>query len=217
MSDQPYPLGRQVHFDQRSRAFGILGAVDRPPRSYTWQATPVVLDQGDVPACVGFSWAGEMGAKPVVIPVDDARGSALYADAQAIDRAEGRNYDGGATVLAGAKAVKAAGHMDEYRWAFGADQLATAVSWAGPAVIGIPWHQSMFTSDSDGTLHPDGPVVGGHAILVRGYSVKLRRFTLRNSWGPGFGRGGDCYIGHDDLNALLSAEGDACVPMRRRA
>lgn len=209
-------LGRVPAFDARSRAFGITAVVDRPPRSYTWAGAANVLDQGAEGACVGFSWAAELGARPVVIPVDDERGRRLYAAAQVVDRTEGRWWAEGASVLAGAKAVRAAGHMDEYRWCFGADELATGVSWKGPAVIGIPWHRSMYSPDRSGYLHPDGDVIGGHAILVRGYNVKARRFTLRNSWGAGFGKGGDCYLSHTDMAALLADQGDACLPLRRR-
>lgn len=211
-----YALGRQPAFDERSRAFGILAIEDRAPRSYTWAPQKLVLDQGPDGACVGFSWAAELGARPVVIPTDDDDGMSLYVAAQGIDRQEGRYWDVGASVLAGAKAVKAYGKMDSYRWAFGADQLAVAVSWQGPCVIGIPWHQAMFKPDPQGFIHPDGNVVGGHAILVPGYSVKLRRFRLRQSWGPGWGRGGDCYLAFDDMAALLADGGDACVPVRRR-
>lgn len=210
-----YGLGRIPAFDPRSRAYGISAIVDRPPRSYTWRGPVNVLDQGREGACVGFSWASELGARPVVVPVDNTRGLVLYRRAQEIDRAEGRHWDEGASVLAGAKAVKAAGHMAEYRWCFGADELATGVSWRGPAVIGIPWHRSMYNPGTDGFIRPDGDVVGGHAILVRGYSVKLRRFLLRNSWGAGYGRGGDCYVSHADMAALLADQGDACLPIRR--
>jgi hypothetical protein len=208
-------LGRQPAFDERSRAFGIAAVEDRAPRSYTWGAGSQ-LDQGTSSACVGFSWAAELSAKPVVIPTDDDRGFRLYAEAQAVDRAEGRFWPEGASVLAGAKAVQAAGHMAEYRWAFGADELATAASRSGPCVIGIPWHTSMFHPDAQGYVRPNGSVVGGHALLVRGYNVKARRFHLRNSWGSRWGKAGDCYLSHTDMAALLADQGDACVPMRRR-
>lgn len=213
-------LGRIPYQDQRSRAFGIVDIETRPPRSYTW-GTTYVLNQRDKPECVGFSWAAELGAKPAVIPVDDPRGRALYRDAQAIDRAEGRQWEAGASVLAGAKAVKAAGHMPEYRWAFGVDQFATGVSRVGPGVIGVDWHAGMMAVDSAGYVHPTGPTEGGHAILVRGYSVTKRRFLLQNSWGRGWGgKGGApvgcCWLSYDDLGELLSRQwADACIPMRR--
>ncbi len=209
-------LGRHAAFDERSLAFGITDIETRPPRSYSWAGAANVLDQGREGACVGFSWAGELGARPVVLSADDDRGRELYLEARAVDQAEGRYWPEGASVLAGAKAVRAAGHMDSYRWAFGADQLATAVSWTGPAVIGISWHEAMYRPDPDGTIHPDGNIVGGHALIVRAYSLRLRRFTLRNSWGAGYGLRGDCYLSHADMAALLADAGDACVPIRRR-
>ena len=213
-------LGRLPYQDQRSRNFALVDIESRPPRSYTWGST-FTLNQGAEPECVGFSWSGELGAKPVVIPVDNARGRSLYREAQAIDRAEGRHWDAGASVLAGAKAVQRAGLMPEYRWAFGVGQFATGVSRVGPGVMGVDWHEGMMEPDGAGYIHPTGGLVGGHAILVRGYSVTKRRFLLHNSWGPGWGgRGGApkgcCWLSHDDMGELLSrAYADACLPMRR--
>lgn len=208
-------LGRLPHFDERSRAFGIVAIEARPPRSYTWYCAPT-LDQGDQPECVGFSWSHELGARPVVIPVSNDRGRTLYRDAQAVDRAEGRHWDEGASILAGAKAVRASGLMESYRWAFSVGELATGVSWTGPAVIGVNWYAGMMNPDSNDLIRPTGSVVGGHAILVRGYSIKTRRFLLRNSWGPDWGRGGDCLIYEDHLAGLLAEQGEACIPVRRR-
>lgn len=215
-------LGRQPHQDERSRAFAVVDIETRPPRSYTW-GTGFWLDQGPEPECVGFSWAGELGAVPTIIGVDDARGRALYRAAQAIDREEGRFWDAGASVLAGAKAVQRAGFMPEYRWAFGVDQFATGVSRIGPGVIGIDWFDGMMEPDASGYVRPTGAVVGGHAILVRGYSVTRRRFLLHNSWGRSWGgRGGSppgcAWLSHDDLAMLLARPwADACVPLRRRS
>jgi hypothetical protein len=216
----PYGLGRLPYQDPRSRNFALVDIESRPPRSYTW-AGPPPLNQFDQPECVGFSWAGELGAKPVVIPVSNLVGRNYYNRAQAIDRAEGRHWEAGASVLAGAKAVQAAGHMPEYRWAFGVGQFATGVSRVGPGVVGVDWHAEMMEPDGAGYIHPAGTLVGGHAIFVRGYSVTKRRFLLQNSWGPGWGGRagappGCCWLSHDDLGELLSRQwADACLPMRR--
>lgn len=212
-------LGRRPEFDERSRNFpvmALLGADQRTPRSYTW-ACPVNLDQGREGACVGFSWAQELAAKPVpVAGITNETGRAFYRRAQQLDDWPGEEptYEG-TSVLAGAKAVMEAAHLKEYRWAFGADELAVGVSRQGPAVIGINWHQDSFTPDAQGYIEPTGPVVGGHAILVRGYNVRLRRFTLRNSWGADWGMGGDCFLSHADMAALLAEGGDCCIPVGR--
>jgi hypothetical protein len=217
--DTEFGLGRRPEFDERSRDFPImalLGADQRTPRSYTW-GCPVNLDQGREGACVGFAWAQELAARPVAVKgIVDQTGRSFYQRAQQLDDWPGEEpaYSG-TSVIAGAKAVMEAGHLKEYRWAFGVDQLAVAVSRQGPAVIGIDWHQAMYQPDANGFIHPTGPVVGGHAILVRGYSVPKRRFVLRNSWGAQWGMGGDCFITHDELGALLANRGDCCVPVMR--
>ncbi len=212
-----YGLGRHPEFDPRSRAFPVTAVIEaKRPRSYTWAGGPV-LNQGREGACVGFAWAGELAARPVVVQgITDQTGRTFYRRAQQLDEWEGEEPTyAGTSVLAGAKAVLEAGHIKEYRWAFGVDDLALAVGYAGPAVIGIDWHESMYRPDANGFIYPTGPIVGGHAILVRGYNVRLGRFLLRNSWGPTWGMAGDCFISYSDLGALLANRGDACVPVKR--
>lgn len=223
MTTAPHGLGRRPEFDPRSRNFPIRTLVGaRAPRSYTW-ACKVNLDQGAEGACVGFAWAAELAARPVVVDaVGDITGRALYQRAQQLDEWPGEEPTySGTSVLAGAKAVVERGWMTEYRWAFGVDELAAAVGWQGPAVIGVNWHEGMWAPDGRGYLNPTGPVVGGHAILVRGYNVAARRFLLHNSWGAGWGgRGGApagcAWMTHDAVGRLLAEWGDACVPVRRR-
>lgn len=210
-------LGRKPEFDERSRAFPVTAIIEaRKPRSYTWAAGQV-LNQRAEGACVGFAWAAELAARPVVVKgITDETGRAFYRRAQQLDEWPGEEPTyAGTSVLAGAKAVMEAGRLKEYRWAFGVDDLALAVGYAGPAIIGIDWHQSMYRPDADGFIHPVGPIVGGHAIVVRGYNVRLRRFMLRNSWGADWGMGGDCWISYEDLGGLLANRGDACVPVKR--
>ena len=40
-------------------------------------------------------------------------------------------------------------------------------------------------------------LLGGHALLVVGYDDRSRRFIVRNSWGPRWGRVGYCFIPYD--------------------
>lgn len=214
-------LGRNPYQDPRSRAFGIVDIESGDPRSYTW-GTTYQLNQGAEPECVGFSWTQEMGAKPVPILVDHERARATYRAAQGIDREEGRFWEAGASILAGAKAVQRAGHMPEYRWAFGVRQFAVGVSRVGPGVVGVDWTTNMMNVDSNGYIHPTGPVEGGHAILIRGFSVTKQRFLAQNSWGLDWGgKGGAprgcCWISYDDMGDLLSRQwADACIPIRRQ-
>jgi hypothetical protein len=213
-------LGRLTEFDERSRDFPIRALLEiRPaPRSYTWRCG-VHLDQGQEGACVGFSWAHELAARPAVNAVDDVLARKIYRRAQELDQWPGSAYSG-TSVLAGAKAVQEAGGMAEYRWAFGLQDLVDGLGYAGPAVLGIDWHEGMFRPASDGRIRPTGPVLGGHAILAYRVVTPLRgrpdQIWLRNSWGPGWGVGGDAWLSWDDMAQLLDAAGEACIPVGRR-
>lgn len=219
-------LDRVPEFDERSRAFPIAAVVPEKLRSRTWQA-PWVGDQGREGACVGFAWTGELAAVPRAFRgASNAYASEVYREAQKVDEWAGEGYSG-TSVLAGAKVVAGRGFMGEYRWAFGIDELLRAVAHEGPAVLGIPWLDGMYEAP-DGLLTPSGSVVGGHAILARGvrlsgrYGPRQRRragepvVILRNSWGPGYGIGGDAAIKASDLEGLLKQRGECCVPVGRR-
>lgn len=212
----PRKLDRLVEFDQRSRLYPIRTLLpDRSPRSYTWALGQPNLDQGQEGACVGFAWAQELAAKPVVIPgITNAYARALYKVAQTLDAWPGEDYEG-TSVLAGAKALQLDKRMGEYRWAFTIGELLAAIAWHGPVVLGVSWREAMFDPDADGRLHPDGPIVGGHAILANGVSVKRRRVRLENSWGTDWGVDGHAEIDWDDLEKVLADNGEACVPVAR--
>lgn len=209
-------LDRVPQFDPRSRLFGISEALpDKPARSYSWRS-PKVLDQGTEGACVGFGWSHELLARPIAelaITDDDAR--SIYREAQELDEWPGHDYSG-TSVLAGAKAVVARGHITGYRWGFNIDDLTQALGYAGPVVLGLNWYTGMMTPDADGYLHPTGHVEGGHCICAFGVSIPKRRIALVNSWGEDWGRHGVCYITFDDMERLLGEQGEQCIPTGRR-
>jgi len=207
-------LDRVVQFDERSREYPIRALVGaQPMRTKTWRC-PVVLDQGREGACVGFAWTAEKAATPVHIPgMTDAIALATYRRARQLDEWPGEDYDG-TSVLAGVKAGEEEGYYAEYRWAFSLEDLALGL-WKGPAVLGIPWYDGMYSTDGE-WLRVRGDLVGGHAILCRGVNVTGRYFVLHNSWGPDWGINGDARISFDDLNRLLHEQGEACIPVKRR-
>jgi hypothetical protein len=219
-------LDRIPQFDERSRDYPIRALVpeEKPLRSRGWSC-PIWLDQGQEGACVGFSWSHELAATPVKVEgVDDEFARGIYKDAQKVDEWPGEDYSG-TSVLAGAKTVSTRGYMGEYRWAFGVDDALRALGYQGPVVVGIPWYASMFEPRPSGLLEVTPGGGGGHAILVRGVSLKsnlpgeegpMPVVRLRNSWGKSWGVNGDCYIRVEDFDALLQAEGDCCVPVVRQ-
>lgn len=211
-------LDRIPQFDDRSKAFHVMSVIDpkqaKKPRSYTWSVDQW-LDQGQEGACVGFAWTHELIARPVKFgsaTEDYARD--IYHQAQDVDEWPGHDYEG-TSVLAGAKVTESLGHICMYHWAFDLSDLILSVGYKGPAVLGINWYEGMFDTDKDGFIHVSGEIAGGHAILCHRVNVKLKEFTLWNSWGKTWGQNGTCKVSFSDMERLLSEQGEACIPGHR--
>jgi len=217
-------LGRLLQFDKRSKAFPIRPKLKvKKPRSYTWRCNSH-LDQGPNGACVGFGVSHELIARPSEVRGLDHRSAKyLYWEAQKIDPWEGGSYPGaspfyeGTSVLAGTKIAQKAGWFDEYRWAFDFNDVMLGVGYNGPAVLGIYWYEGMIDTDSKGYIKPVGRIMGGHCILCKAVSVRKERFTLHNSWGSGWGKGGDCYLSFDSMDKLMKEKGEAVFFLHRHS
>lgn len=208
-------LDRRVSFDERSRGYPIRTLVPKTPRSYTWRVGES-LDQGAEGACVGFAWAHELAARPSVIDMvtEEFARTRIYNEAKKLDTWPGEDYDG-TSVIAGAKAVKQLGAIREYRWAFGLEDLRLAVGHAGPVVLGVNWYEGMWDTDENGFIHASGAELGGHAIVCFGVNQPQKYFRLLNSWGPTWGQNGSCKVSFEDMDKLLRADGEACIPVGR--
>lgn len=228
MSEHDPRLTWRSRHDPRSKNYAAADLIADEalalPEKKTWRPGPI-LDQGREGACTGFATAGDLGASPHRVTVNDALARTIYYRARQIDEWPGENYEG-SSVLAAVKAATELGFYSSYRWAFSITDLRDAVLGLGPAIIGIPWPRNAYQPRPSGLLDISGPVVGGHAILVTGYHPRMRLwreswtarfevFRLRNSWGPGYGRRGDAFITADDLAHLLASNGEACIPLVR--
>lgn len=215
-------LDRLKQFDERSRQYPVRAIVTATtPRSYTW-SLPIYLDQRSEGACVGFSICHELAARPSVIKgITDEYARQVYFAAQRIDPWDGGAYPGatpfyeGTSVLAGFQHVATTGLIKEYRWAFSLEDALMAIGYKGPGVAGLNWYEGMMNTDASGFIRPTGRVVGGHAIVIRGVSVKNKTVRLSNSWGQSWGLNGDCFLTWDDFGRLLSEDGEFCVPVKR--
>jgi hypothetical protein len=239
-------LDRIVQFDHRSRLFGASDVVpvDAPLKTRV-HLSRIWLDQGREGACVSFSWHTCMATSPksVLTRIDNASAKQRYYIMQQDDDWPGGEYPGaspvysGTSVLAGAKLMQSLGFFPEYRWAFGIDELLAVLSHEGPAVLGIPWFDSMMDTDSNGmlTVEPDNGGAG-HAICARAIHVphggyvettaaySKRRIRIktseplvrfRNTWWRDWGLDGECFVRASDLDTkLLTRQGESCVPMR---
>jgi C1A family cysteine protease len=74
----------------------------------------------------------------------------------------------------------------------------------------------MGNVDQYGYIWPTGRVTGGHCILAKGVDIENKRFTLHNSWGTGWGMGGDCFISFGGMEKLLRQKGEAAFALGRR-
>lgn len=208
-------FGWKSRHDDRSKAYALdpaLSGLQR--RSMRW-ACSLYLDQFDEPACTGFAVCHEAAAEPFPIPnLTAPHARALYQRAKELDQWPGEDYDG-SSVLGAMKAAVEKGWYKEYRWAFGEKDLALAIGYMGPAVLGIPWTEAMMEPASNGVIRAAGATVGGHAILCVGYDVVSKLYRLHNSWGISYGLFGDVFLPADDLAMLLKQGGEACIPTVR--
>jgi len=192
-------FGRLKSFDERSRNFSIRRFTrGLEPKTVYWKCG-TVLDQGSQPACVGFSWAGELAAEPVPVPnMNYDYGMKLYHGAQKNDEWDGEDYEG-SSVLGGWRYCRSLGWYDEVSWAFSMEDWILGLQ-TGPAVIGITWKSDMMSPDSNNFITFTGYSEGGHAILLNGYNLEEHYFTFHNSWGKDWARNGEVFIREDDMN-----------------
>jgi hypothetical protein len=231
-----YGLGRRFAPDARDEAFRMRAVLDPlreqffpkglPPGTRHYRPGPV-LDQGRTGTCVGHGWRGWLDGAPLMTrggmaPFD------LYREFVQVDEwpdndneanAPDAGLQSGTSVRAGAKVLQAQGHIAEYRWAEGAEDVrAWHLAGLGTVVLGIIWTDQMFDPDRDGFIHYRGRVEGGHCIKSTGWSDARGRGALRiqNSWDRSWGQGGRAWIAYEDLDRLIKDDGEACAATEQK-
>lgn len=219
------------NFDEKSKEYPIRATIETRPtkRNKLWRIGPI-LDQGREGACVGFGWAAEAFSTPVSVDLSRVKADVprdpttfaqhIYRSAQKLDEWPGEAYSG-SSVNAGAKAMRDAGLIKEYRWAFSIEDVTDSVLTKGPVVIGTNWYNGMYYAPN-GVLRVGGELVGGHCYTIVGYRLaessktKEDAFIVQNSWGADWGTNGLAEIKVSDMRRLLIDErGEACVPSKR--
>jgi hypothetical protein len=210
--------------DARSLKFPLRLAMslDRPLKSKLWDL-PLVLSQGNDSTCVGCGWTGELIARPAPVRFPDAHAAYDYARDMVYDLAttldddpyNDRDHDAGTSTTAGATACVRLGYYNGYHWAMSAEEMAQAIAYHGPVVSGLGWTTNMLKVSSTGFIYAKGVVEGGHETVWIGVNAPNRYLIGQNSWGTSWGLRGRMYLNFDDMDKLLQAGGDACVPNRR--
>jgi hypothetical protein len=205
--------GREYSFDARDAAY----LLERPRRRSRlteryWRDDRVCLDQGDVPACVGYAWAHWLAADPIAQFADPV---GLYELGKHFDEWEGTWYDG-TSVRGVAKAVRLWGCLESYKWIRALDDLIWFVLERSPVVFGSDYYEGMEYPAADGIMSLEGELLGGHAALLSGVDVQRRRFRYRNSRGLAWGAAGYGWLPFYAVEQLLADDGEACAGIERQ-
>ena len=200
-----YPLRLLAAADEEPQAL-----ISRPLKTKTW-TIPDVLDQGSEGACTGFGTAHMLSSTPRAVKgVTEATARGIYREAQRQDEWPGEAYEG-SSVTGAMKAGKVLKYVARYVWCRTAREVAVAIGYFGPVVIGVDWYSDMMTPDAQGVVHVRGRKVGGHCVALTGYNHHTDVFTFPNSWGERWGVNGFGRISGADLDRLLGSGGDAAL------
>lgn len=201
-------FGRIVVPDDRDHRFSIEPR--KTSRVSRFWEDELVLDQGSTSSCVGQAWSHWLSSPPIE---QFLRPLGIYDVCKFFDEWEGEEYDG-TSVRAGAKILKMLGLISEYRWATSIDALAYSVLEEGPVVVGTDWYEGM---DNGGVLKATGRILGGHAWLIDGVNTETKMFRMKNSWGKDWGDQGRALVPFDQMQILLSSNGEVCLGIESAA
>jgi hypothetical protein len=217
---EPNPDAASANFPIRTM---MSGASTRTSRYHSTLGV-YPLNQGQEGACVGHGVTHALMTTPLRTLVFNHQALAfgMYYGSRRIDEWPGDDYDG-TSVNAGMKLARELGLIREWRWCADAEEMAQAILEIGPVVIGVWWTDQMYQTDQDGLVRTDGAKVGGHCLMVNGFSRNRSvgsytgpLFRWQNSWGTEYGVGGKGYgyVPFDTMAALIADEGEAAVPFK---
>lgn len=220
----PFPLGRTLEHDERSRRF--VAPMAATIRSVKHRRYGPILDQQDIGACTGFALAGALNTRPLHRPGRNLRAAeafGLYSWGTRLDQYQGEwlydpatgtgtGEDTGSSGLGICKAGVQLGYLKEYRHAFGPEQLKAALMLQ-PVIVGTVWRTSMFYPDANGFITDSGADEGGHEYEVLGYDLTHDFYWAANSWTALWGVRGFFKIPGPVMARLLDADGDVTVPV----
>lgn len=214
-----YGLGRIFAPDPNDSLYRIsaLTTADSTRQIRYWWDSNWWGDQLDTSRCVEFAFHHWLNAGPIrpslLAPYWEI--GSVYSEAQRVDEWDGEDYEG-TSVRAGAKVLQARGYIQSYLWGWSFADLLNAVLDIGPVVVGTNWYSNMFTPDSEGKIRVGGSLEGGHAYLVSGVSRRRELVRIKNSWSREWGKRGRAYLSFDDMERLISEEGEVCLAIELR-
>lgn len=212
----PFPLGRRLEHDERSR--GFQAAASPVLRTVSHAKFGVVLDQGQTGSCTGHAAAHALETRPMYRRRQYTHADAMrfYSLGTQNDQWVGNEYppvDEGSSALGVCKGLKILGEITSYTHAFGLSQTLGALVF-GPVMIGVNFYEDMAKLTSGGFMVPGGQIAGGHEMCLVSINVAGSYVGGINSWGPGWGKIGRFKMAFEHLDRLLHEDGDSTVPVR---
>jgi len=171
-----------------------------------------VLDQGQTPHCVGFAWAGFGVSVPLPLDWQNDMGDKIYYAAKILDKEP--NQEDGSNTRSGVQAFTQFSGLTSYAFASSLDDVVTWLLVNGPVVGGTNWYDSMMSPDTNGLVHIQGNIAGGHEWMLSGVDTIMKQFKCTNSWGTSWGVKGQFFLTYDDYQRLLNEQGDACTAIK---
>jgi len=86
-------------------------------------------------------------------------------------------------------------------------QIKQALSAGNPVVFGTKVAESFKHITNDAVVfNPKKGYIGGHAMVIVGWSETKQAFEVRNSWGEDWGVKGYCWMDKDYISASITAD-----------
>lgn len=86
-------------------------------------------------------------------------------------------------------------------------QIKQALSAGNPVVFGTKIANSFKAVNSDAIVYnPGGWYIGGHAMVIVGWSDEKQAFEVRNSWGESWGVNGYCWMDKNYIAASITSD-----------
>lgn len=214
------PLGRNLHHDDRSRAFAVAETPAAGLKSVTHRRLVGIYDQGQLGSCTAHACKGALSTRPFGHYYRSEAGIIRWYSAVTKTDPFPGTYppdDTGSDGLSNAKLAKARGLIDSYLHSFTLLAFLSGIQKM-PAMIGVNWYDSMDRPDADGLVRitPGATVRGGHEMEVTrlvlatpGTYTGSDRIWIPQSWGTGFGKNGWIQMELSTLDRLLHEQGDA--------
>lgn len=206
--------------------------------SHTWTRT--CLNQGNEGTCVGHSDQefleaapiNQVGRRPIRQP--NRLALSIYDEAWRLENNRGPNdpvdRSTGLMIDSSMKVLRSRGYIEAWVNEFDADNVIRFVGGldakgkpcGGPAVIGIPWLNSMDHPDAKGIVRVDfsSGRRGYHAVCMLKWDEQTGMAGLPNHWGAAWGLNGWFHIAGEDLVRMFRDHyGHACTAreIRRKA